>query len=236
MFGSASRATYTFDRSILKKRWKRWVDEPMAKKALYIRKVAINSIRNAHKAKTSAGFQSPSKPGRPPKTRAAGHPMRKIIADKIGTSTRKTSWAIGSVKLTSKQKGKHAPQLHEHGGKARREFREPKFRESGSRGVTYIPLSSVRKKGSRWKRVGSNRLQYSIFGRTPKGRGKRKTVKIYRIANHPKNGNLCYVIPAIIGTTTTKTKGRYPKRSFMKPALKKGMKRMSKFWKSSLKG
>lgn len=97
-----------FDRSIFHKNWKKINETPAKRAGMYVRKTAIRSIR-----KDRSKSKRPSKPGRPPKTRAAGEPMRRIYSVPYG---RRGGVIVGAVKLSGTSRGEPVPGLHEHGG------------------------------------------------------------------------------------------------------------------------
>lgn len=66
---------FTFDRSIIKRNWKNINESPLKRAGLLLRKIERGLIR-VDKTKK----QTPSRPGRPPKSRAPGHPFRRIYS------------------------------------------------------------------------------------------------------------------------------------------------------------
>lgn len=108
MFALRTKTLVMFDRSIFHKSWKKINETPAKRAGMYVRKTAIRSIR-----KDRSKSKRPSKPGRPPKTRAAGEPMRRIYSVPYG---RKGGVIVGAVKLSGMSRGEPVPGLHEHGG------------------------------------------------------------------------------------------------------------------------
>lgn len=106
-----------FDRSIIKKRWKRINKDPLAKAGVIVMKTARGSIRRGENQKTNR----PSKPGKPPKSRVSGKlpPFKMIFSrpNKLGTSV-----IVGMVGFGGTS-GPPTPGLHEHGGAASRTTR-----------------------------------------------------------------------------------------------------------------
>lgn len=109
MLTSKFNTTYFFDRSIIKKRWGRINESPIKKAGLLVRKIARNSIR-----RDNSKAQRPSKAGKPPKSRAAGAPIKMIFSVPNALAT---SALIGFLGFGSKS-GVPTPALHEHGGTA----------------------------------------------------------------------------------------------------------------------
>lgn len=99
------KTLHMFDRNIFRKNWKKINDTPLKKAGLYVRKIAIQSIR-----RDQSKSKRPSKPGRPPKTRASGDPIRRIFSVPSGGGV-----IVGAVKLSSRS-SEAVPGLHEHGG------------------------------------------------------------------------------------------------------------------------
>jgi len=115
----------TFDRAIFKKNWRAINESPMKKAGLRVRRAAISRIR---KAKYGRGtkkdptgrktFERPSKPGKPPKSRAPGHPFRRIYSVPIHFGT---GVMIGPVGFDRNMVT--TPELHEFGKRAIRFIR-----------------------------------------------------------------------------------------------------------------
>lgn len=82
-FAVATKGFATFDRRVVKIRWRRIAESPAKKAGLLVRKIAIRSIR---RDRTKSGNR-PSKPGKPPRTRAPGDPIRRIysVPEMMGT-------------------------------------------------------------------------------------------------------------------------------------------------------
>lgn len=93
----------TFDRNILKVRWKRINEGPLKKAGLRTRRIAINSIRTV-----APDNQNPSKPGKPYRSRSQNREVKKIFSVLNGTQT---SVMIGPVGFGPKP----VPELHEKG-------------------------------------------------------------------------------------------------------------------------
>jgi hypothetical protein len=106
MMGLGMRAVVKFDRTIIKTRWKHIAESPAKKAGLKVRRVAINSIR---RDRTKSG-NTPSRPGKPPRTRAPGDPMRRIysVPDLMGTRV-----IVGPVGFGDPRP---VTELHEFGG------------------------------------------------------------------------------------------------------------------------
>jgi hypothetical protein len=69
------KSAVTFDRSVIRRNWKEINESPYKRAGLLVRKIARGSIR-----RDSSKKQRPSKPGRPPKSRAPGHPLKLIYS------------------------------------------------------------------------------------------------------------------------------------------------------------
>lgn len=96
----------TFDRRIIRKRWRRSNKDPIKRAGLLVRKIMRQSIR-----RDQSKAQRPSKAGRPPKSRAAGHPLKLIfsVTDRFNTRA-----IVGPVGFSNRRKT--VPQLMEEGG------------------------------------------------------------------------------------------------------------------------
>ena len=71
----------TFDKSIFKTNWKAINEGPLKRAGLMTRKIMIQSIKKARTSKkTGLVIQRPSKVGKPPRSRAAGHPFKEIFS------------------------------------------------------------------------------------------------------------------------------------------------------------
>lgn len=100
-----------FDRSIFKRNWKRVNGDPLRRSGLTVRRIAINSIRKDHiRKKTGLASGIPSAAGKPPKSRALGHPFRRIFSD---VARIQASVIIGPVGFGA---FKPVTELHEFGG------------------------------------------------------------------------------------------------------------------------
>jgi len=96
---------FAFPRGFGRKNWKRINEGPLKKIGLYARRVEINLIR-----KDTSRKQTPSKPGKPPKSRYPGHPFKKIFSD---VNAWETNVVIGHKNLSG---AKQTPmQIHEFG-------------------------------------------------------------------------------------------------------------------------
>lgn len=106
MIAVTSRAFATFDRSVIRTRWHRIAESPAKKAGLRVRRIAIRSIR---RDRTKSG-NTPSRPGKPPRTRAPGDPLRRIysVPEQMGART-----IVGPIGLGGPQP---QPALHEFGG------------------------------------------------------------------------------------------------------------------------
>lgn len=84
--------------------WRRINETPLKRVGLLVRKIMRGSIR-----RDTSKSRRPSKPGRPPKSRAPGHPFKRIysIPDMINTSV-----VIGHVGYRG---GQTAMEMHEFG-------------------------------------------------------------------------------------------------------------------------
>lgn len=119
-----------FDRSIMKRKWKRMNASPLKRAGLMTRKFAIQSIRKRQVPKKGRkNLAKPSPGGVAPRSRAAGHPMRRIFSVSDMLQTRETVGALGFGGTNP------VPGLHEHGGFARRRVfvKSTKFKHKGSR-------------------------------------------------------------------------------------------------------
>lgn len=65
----------SLDRNVIRRNWKAINESPYKRAGLLVRKIARGSIR-----RDSSKKQKPSKPGRPPKSRAPGHPLKLIYS------------------------------------------------------------------------------------------------------------------------------------------------------------
>jgi hypothetical protein len=101
----AKRAVATFDRSIISRRIKRQAPNPLGKGLAMTRRIARNSIR---RVKTDR----PAKPGKPPRSRAEGAPMKLIF---YSMNRNRLSGVVGFVGFNNKRGGVTVPEAHEHG-------------------------------------------------------------------------------------------------------------------------
>lgn len=98
-----------FDRSVIRRNWRRINESPLKKSGLLVRRIARGSIRRGGKSKR------PSKPGTPPRSHWPGAtPPFKMI---FSVPTR-TNVMVGMVGFGGA--GNPVPGLHEHGGTANR--------------------------------------------------------------------------------------------------------------------
>lgn len=125
------KALTFFDRNIVKKNWKAINESPAKKAGLLVRKIAVRSIRK-DKPFTKGGkkrkkFGSPSKAGKPPKSRAPGHPLRRIfsVPDPLGAKTTVGVLGFGGA-------GEPTPGVHELGLQATRWVLVPEDRQRRS--------------------------------------------------------------------------------------------------------
>ncbi len=98
--------TANFDRGVLKVRWRKIVESPAKKAGLLVRRIAIRSIRRDR----SKSGDRPSKPGKPPRTRAPGDPLRRIysVPQAMGTAV-----IVGPIGFGGRRP---VTSLHEKGG------------------------------------------------------------------------------------------------------------------------
>lgn len=93
-FATNMRGFTHFDRLRLKRGFKRMHKSPLGKAAALVRMRARQSIRKAT-GKKQATLQRPAKPGKPPKSRAPGHPFRLIFFDIENFHTRAVIGPMG---------------------------------------------------------------------------------------------------------------------------------------------
>lgn len=86
---------HIFDRNIIKRNWKSINESPLKHAGLLARKIERQLIRI-----DTSKSQRPSKPGRPPKSRAPGHPFRRIYSD---VNLWQTNVIVGHVGFGAKQ-------------------------------------------------------------------------------------------------------------------------------------
>jgi len=148
MFCSSFRCRLTFfDRSVIRRNWRKINESPMKKAGLLVRRIARGSIRRGRL--TKAGYKRPSKPGRPPKSWREGKPFKMIysIPGRLGASV-----LVGMVGFG--QRGEPPPGLMEHGGKATRKVN---IREKGRVGRNklgrFISVRAKRRKAEAYKRL-----------------------------------------------------------------------------------
>lgn len=109
-----------FDRSIIRTNWRAINDRPLRRAGALVKKIARQSIRRdtrrrVMKSGKRGKYGKPSPPGRPPYSRAPGHPF-KLIFNVPGPM--RLSEIVGMVgfEFTSNP----IPGIHEHGGHVRR--------------------------------------------------------------------------------------------------------------------
>jgi len=203
MFALRTKTLVMFDRSIFHKNWKKINETPAKRAGLYVMKAAQRSIR-----KDRSKSKRPSKPGRPPKTRAAGEPMRRIYSVPYG---RKGGVIVGAVKLRGKSRGAPVPGLHEHGLDAvidvldRRPGRDDKGRYTSR--IAKRPTTEAQRRAFRAMALASDRrvAEYNA----------RRRMKIEAMKERKRVN--------------------FPKRPFMGPALERSLPRLPKMWAGSIR-
>lgn len=106
-----------FDRSIIKRNWKRINTNPLHRAGQMVRKVARGSIRpRKRRPKGQRMKEKPSKAPNPPFSRAPGKPFKRIfnVPNKLGTSEIVGMMGFGKAPGSTMP----VPGLHEHGGSA----------------------------------------------------------------------------------------------------------------------
>lgn len=103
-----------FDRKVFKTNWKNINESPLKKAGLMVRKVAVRSVRK-RKMKVRGKPPKGSPPGTPPRSRAPGHPYRRIFSIPNSWAT---SVIVGPVGFNSGTPP--TPEVHEFGLTARR--------------------------------------------------------------------------------------------------------------------
>lgn len=101
---------FVFDKRIIKTNWRKLNETPVKRFGLKVRRRAIHSIPKAERAKKEKTRRKPSKPGRPPKSRSPGHPLRLIYSVPINFGTAAVIGAVGFG-----QDLRPVPGRHEHG-------------------------------------------------------------------------------------------------------------------------
>lgn len=121
-----------FDRGIIKRRWKQMHAGPLKRAGLMTRKFAVQSIRKRQKPKKGKSGK-PSPPGTAPRSRASGHPMRRIFSVSDMFNTRETVGVLGFG-----GGGNAVPGLHEQGGFATRRLfiKKETFKHKGTKKTT----------------------------------------------------------------------------------------------------
>ena len=106
MFAVRAKGFATFNRRIIKTNWRKINESPAKKAGLLVRKIAIRSIRRDR----SKSGNRPSRPGKPPRTRAPGDPLRRIysVPSPWGTSAMVGPIGFGELRPVT--------ELHEFGG------------------------------------------------------------------------------------------------------------------------
>lgn len=120
MISTGLKAFSQFDRQIFRRNWRKINESPGKKAGLLIRRIAIRSIRK-RKLNSRRG-EIPSPPGEPPRSRAAGHPYRRIFSVPEAMGTRVIIGPVGFERVG----GKTVPELHEFGGTALRRVFDPR--------------------------------------------------------------------------------------------------------------
>lgn len=110
------RPVAIFDRSVIRRRWRRSNRNPVMRAGMLVRRIARQSI----KRRKLGGKPGPA--GGPPRSRQPGKtpPFKMIYAvpQHMGTSV-----VVGMVGFSRMGFGPAVPGLHEHGGRARRRVR-----------------------------------------------------------------------------------------------------------------
>jgi len=124
------RDSIYFDRSVFKRHWPEFNRDPLKRAGALVRIIAIRSIRKAKRLQSGRLSTKASAVAKPPKSRAPGHPIRKIFFDTTGPF--KTQVIIGAVRLIDKaslETGVPVPSIHEHGREVTVNVpQEPKWR------------------------------------------------------------------------------------------------------------
>lgn len=147
---------HTFDRHFIKKRWRRMNLIPLERAGLYVRRVAINSIKSdktkprkitskiAYRGIKNKGrkwskvkhtkikSERPSRAMRPPKTRSPGNPMRRIYSALTGGGS---SAIVGPVIFPNRKSDYQATSLHEYGGTVRVKVKKKRYRQGIKRTI-----------------------------------------------------------------------------------------------------
>ncbi len=106
MIAYTLRGHANFDRGVIKIRWRKMAESPAKKAGLLVRRIAIRSIRRDR----TKGGNRPSRPGKPPRTRSPGDPLRRIysVPQNLGTSVIVGPIGFGAARPVTS--------LHEKGG------------------------------------------------------------------------------------------------------------------------
>lgn len=69
-----------FNKRIITKSWSKIQETPLKRAGLLTRTIMRGSIRRVQRFTKTGKLTKPSKPGKPPKSRASGHPFKKIFS------------------------------------------------------------------------------------------------------------------------------------------------------------
>ncbi len=131
MLAPRFKTSVQFDRSVLKKRWKRINETPLKKAGLQVRKIARGSIRRTKK-------KTPSPKGTPPRSRHKSGAIKLIFSVPEISKSRVLVGFLGFGNTDPP-----VPGLLEHGGKAvRRVFPKARGRKPKS---TKVPRKTIKK-------------------------------------------------------------------------------------------
>lgn len=108
----AEYVTADMDFNFVSRNWRTINNRPISKAAGTIRKIMRGSIRRAYiSKKTGLPTQRPSKPGKPPKSRYAGHPFKNI---QYRASPDEAKAVIGHIKLPFRQQDPRRTPMEAH--------------------------------------------------------------------------------------------------------------------------
>lgn len=189
---SHALSTYRLDTKIISRNWSKINASPIKRSGLLCRKLMRQSIRKAHvSTKTGKVSIKPSKPGKPPKSRAAGHPPRLVFSVPVQNDTDAVVGVVGFRKGDPT-----VPEAHEFGRTITRKV--PKWK--GGRQRNKAKSEKQRKAASKH------------FGQLPKKRHDkpRMTMMSIRVQERP------FAAPALAKTSEKMTefwKGSFNKRT-----------------------
>ena len=155
-----TKGFHTFDKSIIKTNWAAINETPIKRAGLLARRIMIGLIRRDNSKK-----QNPSKPPKPPKSRAPGHPFKKIYSK---PDRHDTSATIGHMGFGASQT---AMEINEFGQEVKTNVivRLRKNTRKGKRGRT-------RKTSLRQRRAAREKFQSGALKHTSVTRFVSKTV------------------------------------------------------------